>query len=79
MKFQSTRYNRAIYRNEIPIVFNIFDDYTDEFTYIDPKKFNPHDLVQNYKNYQISFNKKLNTIFKKSNDHIKNIKLILNE
>lgn len=69
-----TRYLRSISRNEIPIVFNYFKDYTDKFTlYIDPKKFDIDDLINNYKKYQIAFNKKLNVISKLKNVHIKNL------
>lgn len=74
-----TRYIRSIYRNEIPIVFNDFNDYTDEFTFfIDQKQFNPIDLIHNYKHHQNTFNKKLNSIVQKHNDHIKNLNFIFN-
>ena len=73
-----TRYIRSVNRNEVPIVFNKFNDYTDSFTYyIDPSKFDLQYLLKNSQTVIKFYNEKINNCKKDYKFHLKSLKNII--
>ena len=63
-----TRYLRSLEKNEIPIVFDQFDDYTKFMTlYMDLDEFNINEILKNKKDIFIEIKNKLKNL-KELND-----------